>query len=118
MTFLKKLGQVLLKIAGVATGIIPLIAPLIPGAAAPAVITDVSNIAGVIVTVEQMFAAAYGTDAKMGSDKLKAAVPFVSQIIQHTAPFAGKSIKNQPLFTQAVTQITSSFADLLNSLGD
>lgn len=112
MSWLKKVGQVVLKITGLWQEVAPLVGRAIPG------LGQVSNIIGIIVSVEQLFTSAYGADAKKGSDKLKAATPQVAQLIQSTEFFQGKTLKNPTLAEQAFTQITSAFADLLNAYGD
>lgn len=124
MTWLKKFGQVMLKIVAIATGVAPLIQQVIPASAQPTeakVVSDLTLISNEVMTAEAMFAAISDPKEKMGSDKLKAATPFVSQIIQQwlqSQTAIPKKIQNETLFTQAVTGITSNFADLLNSLGE
>lgn len=112
MTWLKKIGMVVLKITGIWQDVAPLIGKLIPGAG------EVSSIVGVLVSVEQLFTAAFGADAKKGSDKLRAATPQVAQLIQASAFFQGKALKDEKLAEQAYTQITGGFADLLNAYGE
>jgi hypothetical protein len=112
MSFLKKAGQVVLKIIGLWQGVAPLAGKLIPGAG------EISAAVNAILTAEQMFVAAYGPDAKKGSDKLRAAVPFVAQLIQASEAFQGKTLKDGKLAEQAFTQITSALADLLNAYGE
>jgi hypothetical protein len=112
MSWLKKVGQEVLKITGLWETVAPLAGRLIPG------LGQVSNIIGIIVSVEQLFTAAYGTASGKGSDKLKAATPQVAQLIQSTEFFQGKKLVNPTLAEQAFTQITSAFADLLNAYGD
>jgi hypothetical protein len=112
MTWLKKVGQYALKIIGLWPVVAPFVAKLVPG------VDIVSQIVGVVVAVEQMFTAASDPNAKTGSQKLKAATPQVAQLIQSTAFFQGKAVKNEALAEQAYTNITSAFADLLNAYGD
>lgn len=114
MTFLKKFGTVLLKIIGVAIGIAPILEQSVPQVTP--VVDKLNQIGNTILMVEGMFTAAFGPDAKLGSDKLRATVPYVAQIIQASELLSGKKIKNEALFTQACIGITSSMADLLNSL--
>lgn len=116
MSFLKKAGSFILKYVGVILGLVPLVAPAVgvPGA----VVGEITQVGNLIISIEQMFAAAFGLDAKKGSDKLKAAVPFVAQIIQRSDFMVGKKIKDEAAFQAASTAITSGFADLLNSLGE
>jgi hypothetical protein len=112
MSWLKKIGSVVLKITGLWQAVAPLVTDLLPGG------SEVKAIINVIVTGEQMFAAAYGPDAKKGSDKLRAATPFVAQVIQASAFFQGKKLQNEALAADAFTRITAAFADLLNAYGD
>jgi len=119
MTFLKKLGLIVLKIVGIASGVMPLVEAAIPQTAGTAAAEDkLAKSFDVIVTVEQAFAAAFGADAKKGSDKLKAAVPFVAALIQKTDLLIGKHPKDEALFADAVTRLTAALADILNSYGD
>jgi hypothetical protein len=112
MTWLKKVGQYALKIVGLWPTVAPFIGKLVPG------VDIVSQIIGVVVSVEQMFTAVSGADAQTGSQKLRAAAPQVAQLIQATAFFQGKKLVNEALAAQAYTNITSAFADLLNAYGD
>lgn len=117
MSFLKKLGTVVLKIVGIASGLLPAIQGAIPQTATVQTVEDKLNKAfGVIVTAEQMFAAT-GT-AKTGSDKLKAATPFVAALVQNVELLSGKKPKDDALFQDAVTRMTSAMADVLNSFGE
>lgn len=125
MTWLKKVGGILLKVIGVVTGLTPLITgvsqTVLPSggvATVNKVLTDVTDVADVIITTEQMFQAAFGPDQKKGSEKLAAAVPFVAQILQNAQFMTGKKVKDEAKFEAAVAGITSNFADLLNSIGD
>lgn len=112
MSLLKKIGVVALKMVGLWNVVAPLAGKLLPGGA------EIGSIVNVVVTTEQLFAAAYGTEGKKGSDKLRAATPQVAQLIQASAFFQGKAIKDEKLAEQAYTNITSAFADLLNAYGD
>jgi len=116
MTWLKKIGTVILKIIGIWTGFSPLVQAVVPSARE--YIGEVTKITGVITTVEQMFAKVFGVDAKLGSQKLQAATPYVAQIIQASEFMVGKKIQNETAFEAACAKITSDFADLLNSLGE
>lgn len=112
MSFLKKVGSLALKMVGLWPTLAPVIGKLVPG------MSEVSQIVGVLVSVEQMFTAANAPGAQTGSQKLRAAAPQVAQLIQATAFFQGKAIKDEKLAEQAFTNITSAFADLLNAYGD
>lgn len=121
MNWLKKVGSIILHVVGVIDNVshLPLLTNVIPATSVPGqVLSDVSDVADIIITTEQMFAAAYGSDAHLGSDKLRAAVPFVAQILQHAKFMEGRAVKDTAKFQTAVSGITSNFADLLSSLGD
>lgn len=121
MSFLKKLGTIVLKIIGVASGLMPLIQGSLTGGAAATVSTfedKLNKALGVIVTAEQMFAAAHDAASGKGSDKLKAATPFVAALIQNTELLIGKKPKDEAKFEAASTALTSALADILNSYGD
>jgi hypothetical protein len=118
--FLSILGKII-KIVGIAAGFIPMVNPLIPAGSQGTALNVEDKLQkgiNVLITTEQMFAAAYGPDAKMGSDKLKAATPFIAQIIQQTDLLIGKKPKNEQLFQDASTRLTAALADVLNSYGD
>jgi hypothetical protein len=124
MNFLKKFGGVLARIAGVGSQVAPL-ASAVAGAVASAsgnqtvksVAGEIGAIGGVITSIEGAFQAAQSDpSAKTGPDKLKAAVPLVGNIIRSSELLAGKAVANESAFEQAVSGITSSFADLLNAL--
>lgn len=118
MSFLTKLGQIL-RIVGTVSGFIPLIEPVLPQSAQKTVsnINDkLQQAFSVIVTTEQ---AAVASGAGLtGSQKLAAATPFVSQLIQQTDLLTGKKPKDEAKFQSAATQMTSALADILNSFGE
>lgn len=117
--FLSVLGSIV-KIVGQVSGFIPLVNQIVPqaGTGTGAVVEDkLQKSLNAIVTVEQTFQAAFGGDAKLGSDKLKAATPFVAQIIQQTDLLIGKHPKDEAAFTDAATRLTAALADILNSYG-
>lgn len=119
MSFLKKLGTVVLKVIGVWAGIAPILGQAAPNNATLTNIEDkLGKAFGVVTTVEQTFVAAFGADAKNGSDKLKAAQPFVAQLIQQVDMLAGKKPKDEAKFEAASTALTGALADILNSYGE
>jgi hypothetical protein len=116
MTWLSKVGSVLAKLLGFVSGLTPLVGPAFGQQAQQAVAkaaSELTNLRDVIVTVETAFQAA-GLQ-KSGPQKLKAAVPFFSKIINQSEAFAGIKIADQEKYAAAITGIASSFADLLNS---
>ncbi len=117
LTFLKKLGTILVNIAGVAVGIGPIIAPFLgSGKAANAVSTGVNDLTAIgstIVQIETAFAAVSGST---GAQKLAASIPLVGNIIKTSELVVGKKIANEALFTKAVQEYAQATVDLLNSI--
>jgi len=119
MTFLKKLGTVVLKIVGVLTGFMPLVESITPSAATVQSVEDkLGEAFNVIVTAEQMFAASSDGANGLGSQKLKAATPFVAKLVQNTALLSGKTPKDEALFESSCTNLTAALAGILNSYGE
>jgi hypothetical protein len=118
MTFLKKLGQVLLKVVAIAAGIGPIITPFLGSGTAAKVATttvnDLTAVGQVVVQIETAFAAL--PPGTTGAQKLAAAVPLVANIIKTSEMVVGKKIANEALFTQACTEYTQATVDLLNSI--
>ena len=117
MSFLKKLGQVLVNVVGIATGVGPIILPFL-GSGKSAQITgtainDLTAVGQVVVQIETAFAALPGST---GAQKLQAAIPLVGNIIKTSELVVGKKIANEALFTQAVQEYAQATVDLLNSL--
>jgi len=121
MTWLKKIGQVVLKIVGIAIGDLPILQQLIPQS--PNVVAaenQVGALFNIIITAEQMFTAANGPDAKTGSQKIAAATPFIASLLESAlAELPAKlKVQDQVKFKVAVTQIASGLADALNACGE
>ncbi len=116
MTWLSKVGAVLARILGFVSGVAPLIAPSFgqqAGSVATKTVSELTQFRDIIVTAETMFQAA--GQQKSGPLKLKAAAPFFGKIITQSEAFAGLKIANQDKYNQAILNITSAFADLLNT---
>jgi hypothetical protein len=116
-SFLKKLGQIIVNVAGIAMGVGPLIVPFLGSGKAPAIagtaINDLTSIGSLVVQIEAAFAAVPGST---GAQKLQAAIPLVSNIIKTSELVAGKKIHDEALFTTACTEFTQGMVDLLNSI--
>jgi hypothetical protein len=116
MTLLKKIGLFVVKIAEAILNInfLPLLH--LPAGAAAAV-DRLRAAVDAVITADQMFAAAYGPDAKNGGDKLKAATPYVAallhDVIQELKPDAKP--KDEAKFEDACTRATAAIADALNA---
>lgn len=114
MTFLSKLGGLIVKGLAIVTGIAPIIQQIAPQAAGALTVvsSDLVQIASIVQNVE-VFGQSLGLS---GADKLRGAGPLVAQIVLTSALMANKKVANGPLFTQACTEIAGGVADLLNSL--
>ena len=115
MTFLKKLGQVLLNVAGIAIGLGPIVGPFLGsqfGKIADTVINDLTSIGGIVTQVEVIGQATGLT----GTQKLQAALPLVSNIIKTSELVAGKKIADPAMFTKACQEFAQAAVDLLNSI--
>lgn len=117
MTFLKKLGILLVNAAGIAAGVGPIILPFLGSGKAAQVgttaVNDLTAIGSIVVQIETAFA---GLGNASGADKLKAALPLVGNIIKTSELVAGKKIANEALFTQAIQEYTQATVDLLNAI--
>lgn len=117
MTFLKKLGQILLNVAGIAVGIGPIITPFLGSGKSAQVagtaVNDLTAIGSTIVQIETAFAAVPGST---GPQKLAASIPLIGNIIKTSELVVGKKIANEALFTTAVQEYAQATVDLLNAL--
>ena len=111
MTFLKKLGLILLKATELIAGFGPITFPNNKGAV-QTLVTDLSQIAQMVVTVE-------GIGASLnipGNQKLQAISPLVAQLILQANFMDGQKIKNENLFRDGAQHIAQGMAEVLNSL--
>ncbi len=116
MTFLKKLGSVLLKFTQILTGFSPVLSAAIPQAAGviTTVTGDLELLAKEISTVE-----AVGQALSIpGNQKIVGAAPLIAQVVLQSSLMVGKKIADEALFTKACTALGGDIADLLNSLHD
>lgn len=114
MTWLKRIGQIILNGAELAAGIGPFVKIAAPQSAAvvDTVVSDLQQIKGIIVQVE-----AIGQAFKVaGPDKLRVAGPLVAQVIAQSAVMTGHQIANVEAYNKACETIAGGMADLLNSL--
>lgn len=117
MTFLKRVGQLIVAGLKIVTPLVFGIGPLVSAEnpnATPVVakVEDVlTQLQSVIVTTE-----AIGQSLGLAGDaKLRAAAPQVAQLVLQWAHLVGHQIENGPLFTQGTTKIADGMADVLNS---
>lgn len=114
MSWLKKLGQAVLKGIGIVQQFQPQIAANLPINAATKFNDIFGRIVSAVTTTEVVVGAISG--GKTGADKLLAASALVGQIVQSSELMAGKKIHDEAAFTAAVQRITGGVADLMNSL--
>lgn len=114
MGFLKKLGNILLKITQVVTGVGPIL-----GGKAGAVDTVIDKLTqiGEVVTLVEAFGQAVSQPLP-GIEKLKGVTPVVAQIILTSSLVAGRKIADPVKFEAGAQQIAAGVADVLNSLED
>jgi hypothetical protein len=113
VTFLKKLGQLLLKGATLAAGIYPMVAPLLGSKAQSTLSTavnDLTLIANQAVTIETAL------EGKTGADKFAALLPLVAQIIRTSELVSGKEIADETKFQLGVSELAQGVVDILNSI--
>lgn len=118
MSFLKRLGLILVNVATTAAGIGPILAPLLgnkAGAVLGAVSTvsdDLTAIARVEVQIETAL------QGQTGSAKLAAAVALVGPIIRTSQLVSGKKIADQALLQKGISEVTQGVVDILNSISE
>ena len=114
MTFLFKLGQIVLKGVQALTALEPLIVAYAPKSQAglDRAESELVKIGGIIVNAEVMGQAL----GLKGPDKLKAAAPSVAQIILQSTLLAGHTIAQPDLFAQGAQKVADGMADVLNAM--
>lgn len=118
MTFLKKIGQILLAVSTASLGIGPLVSPLFgnKGSQVTTGITTVTNdltaIGTVIVQIETAL------QGKSGADKLQAAIALVGPIIRTSQIVSEKKIANADLLQKGIVEVTQGMVDILNSIDE
>lgn len=116
MTFLKKLGDVILKGVAVWSGFAPIAQLAIPGEAGKiaTVSNDLAQIADLVVTAESFGQAANLT----GDQKAQFIAANVVQILLKSSVLAGKKIADPDLLKKAGQEIAGGIADALNAVHD
>lgn len=116
--WLKKFGQAVAIGGGIVTGFGPLIAQIIPGTKDDRIITKATDslvdIAEIVKQVE-----IFGASLSLaGPDKLKAAIPSISQIIMRSAIMGGVPPGNKVEFDAGIVDLVNAMVRLQNSRGD
>jgi len=112
VTFLKKLGMVIVDGAAIAVGLQPIIQPML-GSAKPAVTTVTNDLSSIAQLVTMIETALHG---QAGTAKLQALIPLVKSVISTSELVSGKKIANEALFTQGCTEVGQGVVDILNSI--
>lgn len=112
MTFLKTLGQLILKGVQVWLGFAPLVSQQVGGGVVQKVSKDLAEIAQIVVDMEALGQ----TSGMPGPDRAKAAGPLVAQIILNSTLLTGGKIEKPDLFASGCVTIAGGVADVLNSL--
>lgn len=111
------MGAFLAKGIAILAGVGPLIQPLFGSASGKAsqvvstISQDLTAIGQVVVTAEALI-----QTAGSGAAKLAAAAPLVTNIVKTSELVSGHKIKDEALFLQGCTNLTSAVAQILNSL--
>lgn len=119
MSFLKKLGQGIVKGLQIAGRVEGVIGPELPGGVRSTIDnvlargdSELLELSGIITQVE-----AIGATLNLpGPDKLKAAEPLVAQLLLRSPLLLEKKVKDTALFQQAAAELAQGMVDLLNSL--
>lgn len=119
MTFLKKLGQGIVKGLQIAGRIEGVLGPELPAdvrakvdAALSRANSELVSLGAIITQVE-----AIGVTLKLeGTQKLTAATPLVAQMLLSSPLLLGKHVANPELFEKAAQEYAQATVDLLNSL--
>lgn len=116
MKFLTKLLQILGKGAQIAGLFQPLVSQESPkaGVVVQTISKDIAEGMQVIVDAEKI-AASLGSNVS-GEEKLKIAIPLMSDVILQSAALSGHTIANVDLYNQGVSKLTDGMADIVNSL--
>lgn len=121
MSFLKKLGQVLVAGTKIVTPWGSLLDAILPSKAAAitsTVIHDLPSITAIVAQVEAIGAVLKpdGTATLTGPQKLAASAPLIGQILLSSQMLTGHKIADPALFQKACTEFGQAACDLLNSL--
>ena len=114
MTFLKKLGQLIVKGIGIVSGFLPVLQATMPGSSAiiQTVSKDLAAIGDIVIQVEAM-GAALGLS---GADKLRAAVGPATQVLLQSELLLGKPISDITALNGAAQDIINGVVKMLNAV--
>lgn len=114
MSWLKKVGTILLRGIEIVNGIAPVAEYARPNQ------TDViERVLGELAQLKQIIVATEAMGQALGlpgADKLRAAAPMVAQIMLTSSAMVGHSVGDEPKFYGGCTKIADGMADCLNAL--
>lgn len=115
MSFLKKLGQIALKVVVGVDTFGSMVKAVTPDGVDHVIdlVGDYSTQAAEVIAQAEIMGAALQLP---GPDKLKAATPAMAQVILRSDAMLGRKIADPVLFERGVSKITDGWADILNSL--
>ena len=114
MTFLAKVGAVLVKAAAIAAGFAPLLSAAVPGSGGvvQTIVDKFSQVVDAVVQVE----AIGQTVGLSGAQKAAAVAPLIAQILLDFCHVRGWQIADETKFKAACQTIGGGVADFLNAV--
>jgi type IV secretory pathway TrbF-like protein len=114
MTFLAKVGSILVKAAAIAAGFAPMISAAVPGAGGvvQTVVDKLSQVVDAVVQVEGIGQ----TVGLNGAQKAAAVAPLVAQILLDFCHIRGWQIADEAKLKAAAQTIGGGIADFLNAV--
>jgi hypothetical protein len=119
ISFLSKLGNLIVKGAAVIGGFAPLLEAAAPKESGliQTVSADLSAMANVVVSIEGAVQSANAQGAALtGAQKLQMAIALIQPIVLQSNVIAGKKIADPSLLTKAVGEYAQATVDLLQSV--
>lgn len=113
MTFLSKIGKILLGISEAAIGIMPVLQPLLGSKGNSTIVTAENDLTAIGTLAIQIETALQG---QSGPAKLQALIALVGPIIKTSQLVSGQTIANPTLFQTGVNEVSQGVVDILNSI--
>jgi hypothetical protein len=115
MSFLKKLGLKVLQVSGIVAGILPLVKTVAPTTGKIGEALDKLEASVHAVFASEVMLGAIGL-AQSGSQKAKAAAPYIAQLILSLDALDGRKLSKakEPVFRAACERLAGNLADALN----
>lgn len=113
MTFLSKIGKILLTISETAIGIMPVLTPILGSRGGVAVTSAENDLTAIGTLAIQIETALQGQN---GPAKLAALIALVGPMLKTSQLVSGHKIANPTLFQSGVSEISQGVVDVLNSI--